>query len=81
MNKFFSETNLKLNNGKTVNVSVRVFASFIAGFNNGGKLNVTKTDNGYILNGQNIRQIFSGRGAGFVGLLATWAYQYKKSQD
>ena len=81
MNKFFSETQVVLPNGKQVNVGIRQFASFISGFNVGGKLNVTKTNIGYLINGVNIRSVFSGRGTGFVGTLATWAYNYKKSQD
>lgn len=81
MHKLFSESKQKLGNGKVIDVSVRTFAAYINGFNNRGKLNVTKTDTGHVINGSNIQNVFSGRGSGFVGLLATWAYQYKKSQD
>ena len=81
LNKLFSETQKKGSNGKLYNVSIRTFAQFINGFNNGGKLNVTKTDNGFIINGVNIQSVFSGRGCGFVGMLAEWSYNYKKAQD
>ena len=81
MNKFFSEATIKAPNGRSINVGVRTFASYINGFNNNGKLNVTKTDAGFIINGTNIQSVFTGKGSGFVGQLATWAYNYKKSQD
>ena len=81
MNKFFSDTYVRASNGREINVGVRSFAAFVAGFNNNGKLNIVKTNAGYSINGQNIQNVFSGKGAGFVGQLATWAYNYKKSQD
>ena len=81
LNKFFNETQKKSSNGKVYNVSVRTFAQFVNGFNNGGKLNVTKTDNGFIINGRNIQSVFSGSGSGFVGVLAEWAYSCKQREQ
>ena len=72
LNKLFTEDS---------QTDISVFASFINGFNNNGKLNVENTDNGWVINGRPIGSVFNGRGAGFVGLLSTWAYNYKKSQD
>lgn len=60
---------------------IEAFANFINGFNDRGRLNVTKTDNGWNINNRPINSVFNSKGAGFVGLLSTWAYNYKKSQD
>lgn len=58
-----------------------VFIKFINGFNDNGKLNVQKTNDGYVINSRPIREVFNGRYTGFVGELAKWAYNYKKSTD
>ena len=72
LNKLFTEDS---------QTDIAVFASFVNGFNNNGKLNVEKTDLGWIINGRPIASVFNGRSAGFVGMLSTWAYNYKKSKD
>ena len=72
LNKLFTEDS---------QTDIEAFARFISGFDNNGKLNVEKTENGWTINTRPISQVFNGRGAGFVGMLATWAYNYKKSQD
>lgn len=72
LNKLFTEDS---------QTDIEAFANFINGFNDRGRLNVVKTDNGWNINGRSIGSVFNSKGAGFVGLLSTWAYNYKKSQD
>ena len=72
LNKLFTENSQN---------DISVFAGFINGFNNNGKLNVAKTDNGWTINSIPINSVFNGRFAGFVSELSKWAYNYKKSQD
>jgi len=72
MNKLFTDNKQE---------SIQSFATFIQNFENDGKLNIQNTPNGYTINSVPINEVFNKAGSGFVGMLANWAYNYKKSTD